>query len=681
MTTIGVDVGGTFTDVVGFDEARGTVIALKVPSTVGREDEGFMAGLAALNDLGEPARHIVHGTTVATNALLQRKLGRVALLTTRGFRDVIEIGRSRRYRRNSLFETLFVRPPPLVDRPLRFEVDERIAADGSIVIPLSEAELDKVAQEIAAADAKAVAICFLNSYVNDAHERAALDYLARALPDVHLCTSTGVHSAYQEFERFTTAALNAALMPVMANYIAGLERGLARRGARCALLIMGSSGGAMRPEVASSLPVRTILSGPAGGVSAARQLAADLKIAEVITYDMGGTSTDVSVVRNGEATVTNEFVHGGTPIRGTMVEINTVGAGAGSIAHVDGSGALAVGPESAGAVPGPACYGLGGEAPTVTDANVLLGRLGIDRPLGGHLHLNPQAARAAIAALAECLEGVTAEELAEGIIRLTVARMVGAIREISLERGLDPRNFTLVAFGGAGPMHAAFVADELGGPAVLIPPLPGNFSALGLIASDVRTEAVRTVLLRLTADAPERLAREGAEMIESTREALIEQGFAGDRLDFELWAEMRYAGQASTFGVLLPPPDMMPGVEAIVRLFLERYEERYGHANPNRPLDIEALRVVGIARTTKPPIAASPSEGAPGDARQAVRSVIFSGARHDCTVYERALLHAGETVDGPAIVEEAGSTTVLPPGWQCRVDALGNLHLSRESVQ
>ena len=680
MTTIGVDVGGTFTDVVSFDEARGTVTSHKVPSTVGREDEGFMAALAALDGAAATARHIVHGTTVATNALLQRKLGRVALLTTRGFRDVIEIGRSRRYRRNSLFDTLFVRPPPLVDRPLRFEVDERIAADGSVVTPLSEAALDEVCRAIAAANTEAVAICFLNTYANDAHERAARDYLARALPDVYLCTSTGVHSAYQEFERFTTAVLNAALMPVMANYIVGLERGLAHHDTERVLLIMGSSGGAMRPEVASRLPVRTILSGPAGGVSAARQLAADLKIAEVITYDMGGTSTDVSVIRNGEPTITNEFIHGGTPIRGTMVEINTVGAGAGSIAYVDASGALAVGPESAGAVPGPACYGQGGEAPTVTDANVLLGRLGTDRPLGGHLRLDPQGARAAIAALARRLEGVTTEELAEGIVRLAVARMVGAIREISIERGLDPRAFTLFAFGGAGPMHAALVADELDGPAVLIPPLPGNFSALGLIASDVRTEAVRTVLLRLGADTPGRLAREGAEMIETAREALVDQGFADDRLDFELWAEMRYAGQASTFAVILPPPDVMPDAEAIGRLFVERYKERYGHANPNRALEIEALRVVGIARTTKPPITAPPVEGTAAAARRASRSVIFAGERHDCVVYDRALLRAGETIDGPAIVEEAGSTTVLPPSWRAQVDAIGNLHLRREKA-
>jgi N-methylhydantoinase A len=651
MTRVGVDVGGTFTDVVAFDEASGALTALKVPSTPGHEERGFLAGLAALPDLAATAAQIVHGTTVATNALLERKGGRVAMLTTRGFRDVIEIGRSRRYKRQSLFDTQFVKPPPLIERPLRFEIDERVAADGQVVRPLTEQGLAEAGTILASASPDAVAICFVNAYANDAHERRAKDWLAAAFPAVYLCTSAEVHSAFQEYERFATAALNAYLMPVMADYIGGLERGLGPAGCDAALLIMGSNAGAMRPAAAARTPVRTILSGPTGGVSAAVRLADAVGLANLITCDMGGTSTDVAVIRNGEPTVTTEYVHAGMPIRGSMVEINTVGAGAGSIARLADDGALTVGPDSAGASPGPACYGFGGREPTVTDANLLIGRLGHSRPLGGHLRLDPEPAGAAVGRLAQAVGGVTAIEMAEGVVRIAVAKMVGAIREISVERGLDPRGFTLLAFGGAGPMHAALVAEQLGG----------------------------NLLARLGADGRETIAAAARELTGRVRDDLLSQGFAADSLAHEVWADMHYTGQAAAFSVRLPDAGAVPDAAGVTRLFLERYEARYGHANPNRSIDIDAVRVVGVARTRKPPVAGRVARaGTPSGAAIERREVVFAGRAYDCPVYDRERLPAGTRISRPAIVEEAGSTTVLPPGWGASLDDLGNLWLRRE---
>ena len=493
----GVDVGGTFTDVVLFDARAQSLRVAKVPSTPSNQSEGVRNGLTAVQpDLGRLDK-LVHGTTVSTNTMLTRTGASVALVTTRGFRDVLEIGRTRRML-PSLYDTTFVRPPPLVPRPLRFEVTERLAAGGAVLVALDERELEALASAIRAARAEAVAICFLHAHVDSTHESRAKDILSRALPDVWITTSSEVVPEFREYERFSTTVINAYLLPVMDRYMSSLRARLGDAGYRGDVFTMSSSGGIMDLDAARRMPVRTILSGPAGGVAGALWIAKVAELRNFITCDMGGTSTDVCLIENLQAASVSETAFAGYPIKGREVAINTVGAGGGSIAFMEAGRALKVGPRSAGAEPGPACYGRGGTEPTVTDANVVLGRLG-PRVLGGVIRPDLAKATAAVAALADRLGVASVEEMAEGVVRIAVAQMANAIREISIERGYDPSDFVLFPFGGAGPMHAAQIAEEIGMREILVPILPGNLSALGLLASDQRYERVQTFMTRLSA--------------------------------------------------------------------------------------------------------------------------------------------------------------------------------------
>ena len=458
----GVDVGGTFTDVVLFDARARSLRVTKVPSTPANQSEGVRVGLQVLlPDLGRLDK-LAHGTTVSTNTMLQASGARVALVTTRGFRDVLEIGRTRRML-PSLYDTTFTRPPPLVPRPLRFEVNERLAADGSVLIALDESELDHIAHAMRMAKAEAVAICFLHAHINATHEARAKEVLQRSLPGVWITTSAEVVPEFREYERFSTTVINAYLLPVMDHYMSSLGARLGEAGYRGKVFTMSSGGGIMDLDAARSMPVRTILSGPAGGVAGALWIAKATDLRDFITCDMGGTSTDVCLIENLQAASVSETAFAGYPIKGREVAINTVGAGGGSVAYMEAGRTLQVGPRSAGAEPGPACYGRGGTEPTVTDANVVLGRLG-PRLLGGVIRPDLQRATVVVAALADQLGVASAEEMAEGIVRIAVAQMANAIREISIERGFHPKDFTVLAFDGGGGFVATGVARELGAP-------------------------------------------------------------------------------------------------------------------------------------------------------------------------------------------------------------------------
>ena len=674
----GVDVGGTFTDIVLFDPHTRELTVAKVPSTPANQAQGVLSGLlAVLPDLGRLAK-LVHGTTVATNTMLERTGAVVAMVTTAGFRDALEIGRTRRML-PSLYDATFVRPPPLVPRPLRFEVVERLAADGSVLTTLDETGLAAIAEQIHATGAEAVAVCFLHAYADASHERRAKELLAAALPGRWITTSAEVVPEFREYERFSTTVVNAYLLPVMDRYIRALRERLAASGYGGEVYTMASGGGIMDIDTACTLPVRTILSGPAGGVAGAIWIARAAGAHNVITCDMGGTSTDVCLIEGGTAMAVNETAFGGYPIKGRGIDINTVGAGGGSVAYIEAGNELKVGPRSAGAIPGPACYGRGGTEPTVTDANVVLGRLGA-RLLGRAIRPDPARARDAVAGLARSLGIASVEAMAEGIVRVAVAQMANAIREISIERGFDPAAFELLAFGGAGPMHATDVADELGIRDVLIPLLPGNLSAFGLIASDQRYERVQTWLARLsTLDATALQAVLDAHVHLGSTE-LRARGFAAGKMRFVHAFDMRYARQA--FELTVELADGFRGVDALRHTFLENYARQYGRADPTGDIEIVNVRTTSIGVTDKPaipPLRVGSKRIA--DAMIAQRALITGGQALTAIVYERDLLPIEQIFEGPAIVEEDGATTVVPPGWRGRRDGSGSLRLSKRLLQ
>jgi N-methylhydantoinase A len=669
----GVDVGGTFTDIVLFDAQRGELIVGKVPSTPANQSQGVLHGLQSVLPALDRLGKLVHGTTVATNTMLQKSGAVVALVTSAGFRDVLEIGRTRRML-PSLYDTTFQRPAPLVARPLRLEVAERLGADGIVLTPLDETGLAGVADAIREAHAESIAVCFLHSYVDATHELRAKAFLRRALPGVWITTSAEVVPEFREYERFSTTVINAYLLPVMDRYMAALSTQLAAHGYRGNVYTMSSGGGIMDLDTARSIPVRTILSGPAGGVTGAIWISRVAGLADVITCDMGGTSTDVCLIENLTPAFVNEAAFAGYPIKGREVAINTVGAGGGSVAYVEGGNTLHVGPRSAGAEPGPACYGRGGTEPTVTDANVVLGRLGT-RLLGRWIRPDRELAIRAVGALADKLGVASIEAMAEGIVRIAVAQMANAIREISIERGYDPSDFVLLAFGGAGPMHATQIADEIAMHEILIPILPGNLSALGLLASDQSYERVRTFVARLSTLDPEPLAAALDEHERLGRDQLSQRGFEPHAMRFRHALDMRYARQA--FELTVDLPGSVRSRAELRKNFLDAYARHYGRADPEGEIEIVNLRTTSVGVTDKP--AFPPVRGAVQRLAHAVtaeRTLVVDGTVLMAAVYERERLPIDVIFEGPAIIEEDGATTVVLPGWRARRDATGNLRLS-----
>jgi len=676
MFIVGIDVGGTFTDLTAVDAATGRVVVTKVPSRPRHEAAAVLEGLAALGIAPRDVRRLVHGTTVGTNAVLERRGAPVAVLTTAGFRDLIEIGRTKR-NIPALFVPTFVRPKPVVERRRRFEVAERLAADGAVLVPLDMASVERALDAAMASGAEAIAVCLLHAYLNPAHERSIADAAKGRCPGVPVSCSADVVAEYREFERFSTTVLNAYLQPLMDGYLGSLEQQLRAVGYAHGVLTVASSGGMMTTETARRLPIKTIFSGPAGGVSQACFAGGIAGVRDLITYDMGGTSTDVCLVRDLTPLATSDGMVGAFPVKVPQIDMHTVGAGGGSLAWLDLDGSLQVGPRSAGAVPGPAAYGLGGTEPTVTDANVVLGRIGTARRLGGSISIDAARARHAVADLAARMGSImTVDALAEGVVRIAVARMTSAIREISIQRGHDPRDFTLIAFGGAGPMHALALADEIGIPRVLVPRHPGNFSALGLLASDIKHDEVRTRVGPLR----ERwalIAGLFAEMEAGVRRQLELEGFDAAQQRMRRSLDLRYRSQAFELNLEV---DAEPALAAVEAAFHARHQAMYGHADPTATVELVNARLSAYGLVAKPAAARLEATGTSLDAALIERRPVrFDGAAHDCPVWERERLPADAELSGPCIVEEFGATTVVPPGWRGALDVHGNLRLERRA--
>ncbi len=682
MLWVGVDVGGTFTDVVVYDEVTGALGVGKAPTHPADPSVGFLNALGKLAvDLQRTGR-VVHGTTIGTNAVLERKGATVGVITTRGFRDTLEIARTNR---TVLYDIRALKPAPLAPRRQIVEVDERLAFDGTVIQPLREAEVRAAVSRLRALDGAggrngggAVVVCFLHSYANPAHERAAARIAEELLPGWFVSTSHEVLPEFREYERFSTAVLNAYIGPKVGGYLTRLSDALTARGYPGELFITTSSGGIMTSRRAARFPVHTVLSGPAGGVAAAVNLGRLTRLPNLITYDMGGTSTDVCLIEGLEPTLTTEQHIAGLPNRTPQIEINSIGAGGGSLAWIDAGGALRVGPRSAGADPGPACYGRGGTEATITDANLVLGRIAADLPLAGEVALDERLARAAIHGLLPRVPGVTGEaELADGIVRIAVARMVSAIKEISIAKGHDPRDFVLLAYGGAGPMHAALIAEEVEVPRVLVPTAPGNFSAFGSLISDLRHDHVRTRLVNTRrgnfADVQEAFAE-----LEAEAGAMLErEGIPPDRVELLRALGMRYVGQS--WELLVRVPDGADSMAALEEAFHATHERRYGHASGGAA-EIVNFRVTGVGVIAKPSLPRWSVTGPVADARRAERPVYFEGAFVSVSVYQRERLPVGGRLAGPAIVEEMGSTTVVPPRWTGTVGAWGELLLERRTL-
>jgi len=660
MMRLGVDVGGTFTDVVTVD-TTGRVVTAKVPSTPRDSSSGVIAGWQALDEPAERVEVFAHGTTVATNALLERRGGRTALVTTEGFRDLIEIGRQDRA---SLYDLTRHRPPPLVPRELRFVVRERMGP-GGVVRPLDPASLGAAVEAVAAAGVDAVAVCLLFGFLHPAHERAVGRALRARLPDVAVSLSYEVLPEFREYERMSTTVADAYLRPRLSAHLRRLEG----RSAQVGLpepLVMQSSGGVADAGTAARHPARFVLSGPAGGVVGASHVARLSGYPNVLTFDMGGTSTDVAPVVDGRVQLTSESVVAGVPLRLPMVDVHTVSAGGGSIAWVDEGGALRVGPRSAGAEPGPAGYGLGGVEPTVTDANLVLGALPDRGRLGGELVLRRDLAERPLARLGERL-GLDARQAALGVVRVADTEMVRALRLVSVERGLDPRDFALVAFGGAGGLHACAVADELGCRTVLVPRAAGVLSALGLAISEVRRDYLRPVPVG------DRTAQDGGNGLETEFAALEAAARADlDAPTTQRLADLRYAGQSFELTV--------PGSTAaqLEPAFHAGHERRYGHRIDDEPVEIVNLRLVATLPGARPdlfePVAVA------GGAVVGRREVLVDGGLVHAAVLDRTRMGRGSRVPGPAVVEFPEATCLVRPGWSGVVDDFGTLVLTRESA-
>ena len=678
---VGIDTGGTFTDLVAVDAGRGRYRYHKVPTLTADPAQGILDGIAELLDQNGLKRgdvtFLVLGTTLATNSVLEGKWARTALITTAGFRDVLELARQRR---PHYFNLDVPKPMPPASRDCRIEVAERIGADGAVVVPLEEAQVSNAIDTLKGAAVEAVAICFMHAYANPGHEERAAALVRKRWPGVYVCASHEVLAEFREFERFATTAVNASLMPVMDRYLDSFEQGVAGLGIRQPPRVMQSNGGAVSPGAVRKLPINTFFSGPAGGVIGSAGLGRQLGLPNLVTFDMGGTSTDVCLIRDGEPAQKSERQMGGFPVRTRTLDIHTIGAGGGSIAWIDAGGLLKVGPQSAGAYPGPAAYGRGGTAATVTDANVVLGRLNPVSLLGGRMAVHANRAREAIAALAGRL-GVDPVRAAAGVIEIINANMMGAVRVISVEEGEDPRDFALVAFGGAGPLHAADVARQMGMPNVLVPPRPGLLSAIGLLHANVRGDFSLT---RLT-----RAERDGLPVLNSGLAALKRRGaawLAGEgerRAKFDWFADLRYRGQNSELIMELKRERLDAStLAALVEAFHHRHEDHYGYDMRSQPVEIVNVRLVVTAkRRAAPRESVQLARGAIKDALLDRRKVWFPETGFVVTpVYDRDRLPAGCRIAGPAIVEQMDATTVVPPGATLRGDKLGYLHMELGSI-
>ena len=677
---IALDTGGTFTDLAACDRATGQVRTTKSLTDYDDLVEGVARCLDKAGVALDEADFIKFGTTLVINTFLQRSGARVALVTTPGFADVLHL---RRGNRPVPFDLRFAYDPALVPRSLCFEVPERIDAEGNVLVPLDHDAVARLAGTLRAAGVQAVAVAFLHSWRNPAHERAAVSVLRDALPDMYVSASSDLSREFHEYERASTAAANAYVGPVLSDYVGRLNARLRQGGFARSLYLMASNGGACSVQRACAQPVALVESGPVGGCLGAAAYAAELRLPRAIAFDMGGTTAKCALVRDGAFEVTSPYYVGGKkhgfPVRGAVVDIVEVGAGGGSIAWLDEAGRMNVGPRSAGSSPGPACYGRGGAEPTITDANLLLGRIDPDRFLGGEMALDVPAAQDAMARVAAALgyvgqQGV--DRAALGVVELGTIIMASAIKRITIERGHDPRDFALVVFGGGGPLHGAALARELAIPVVIVPPEPGVFSALGMLLADARSDATATFLRPLDAASIAEMAGEFARMEREAADALAEEGEGGALL-FERQAEMRYRGQRATLKCALGAA----ADEAEIRArFEDAYRFRYGHMETGSPLEFVNLLLTATSRIARPEparLAVLPT-GAPVPA--GARKVRFGDAELPTTIWRRAELPAGFSATGPAVIEEYGSTTLVGPRDLFAVGRLGEIRIDIDAA-
>lgn len=674
---VGVDSGGTFTDVCLFDDDTGRLDIWKVPSTPDDPSRGIAQGVEeGLCEVGSTASAVTflgHGTTVATNALIEHKGVKTGLIVTDGFRDLLEIGRQKR---PSLYDMDVDKPQDLVTRDLRVQVEERIRSNGSVERPLDLEGVRRAARAFRDADVKAVAICFLYGFLNPVHEAAARQVVEEELPGVFVSVSHEVAPEFREFERLSTATVNAYLGPVMKRYIERLQRRFDDLGLAVAPNLTQSNGGVIGFEAASSLPVRTVLSGPSTGVVAAQAIGKMAGIENLITFDMGGTSSDVALLHEGICKLTGEALVHGYPIKAPMLDIHTVGAGGGSIAYVDSGGLLKVGPRSAGAYPGPVAYGNGSTEPCVTDANVVLQTLNPAEILGGRMKVHRDLAVQSIARLATQL-GMEVMQVAQGIISVVTANMAKAIRVISVQRGYDPRDYTLIAFGGAGPLHAARLAKELDIKRILVPRTPGALCALGLLLTDLRSDFAITRLLPLETKSLEAV-KEGFEDLGARADAWFEsESIAEERRLVTRSADMRYQGQNYELSVPLPPgPINCETLAALATGFEAAHRQRFGFVAEGEPVQVVTLRVEAAGIVHKAEFTERGDAGPSAEAaRIGQREVYFPEYERmvECPVYNRDKLQVGNRFEGPAIVEQMDTTTLVLPGMTARVDPYLNL--------
>jgi N-methylhydantoinase A len=652
----GVDVGGTFTDVVAYDERAGEIRVAKVPTETGDAPASVVHALARVERADAPARSLAHGTTIVTNAIVEGRLAPVGLIATRGFRDVLEIARMNRAHLYRL--DLRARPAPLVPRHRRREITERVGPDGRVHVALAIAEIPAVIDALAREGVDAVAVALLHSYANPAHERALRQPLERRF--AHVCVSSDINAEFREYERTATTVLNAGVMPLAARYLDGLTAALARP-----IHLLHSAGGMMSVAAAKVRPLALAMSGPAAGVAAAAFVADTLGLSRALAFDMGGTTTDVCLVTDGVAETAAERRIGDHPVRLPSVAVESIGAGGGSIARVDEVGALKVGPQSAGATPGPACYGQGGTEPTVTDANLVLGYLPPDRVYGGSIRLDPARAREAVRVLGQRL-GLSAVEAAHGIVEVANANMLRALRRVSVERGYDLRAFALIAYGGAGPVHAGALARECGIRHVVVPAVSGAFSALGCLVSPLRYDVMQTHRVRLADGDGAPVENRFRDLEAQCLPPLLDEGHRPGRITLGRSVDLRYAGQNYELEVA-----WADDATALRRAFEARHLQLYGYATGE---SVECVNLRVSARVLAEPLALPRSEpGAIPVERGRHRAFFPETGELELPTFDRGELGAGVSIAGPALIEDAWSTTLVYPGQHCRVHAAGHL--------
>ncbi|MCD6484230.1 MAG: hydantoinase/oxoprolinase family protein [Candidatus Odinarchaeota archaeon] len=693
---ISFDIGGTFTDIILFDRASGHILKeIKVPSTPQAPEKAIQAVLATNLTEEEKTKisHVFHATTIATNALLGQihlELPKTFLLTTKGFRDIIEIGRQRR---PVLYDLFFEKPKPIIPRRYRFEIEERLNHNGEILIPLNMGDLEKISQVIAQEKPKSVAISLLHSYSNPIHEVKIKEYLLKKHPELYVSLSSEISPEHREYERTSTTAVNAVLMPIVSRYLSSLEKIFKDAGINAPIFIMQSNGGVGKSSFIKKAPVSIIESGPSAGVVATQFIAKLLKIPHALSFDMGGTTAKAGTVINFEISLTAEYevggaVHsgritkgGGYPIRFPFIDLAEISSGGGSIAWIDEGGALRVGPISAGADPGPACYGKGGENPTITDANLVLGRLNPKGLLNETFKVCPNLARQAIHEKICMNTGLSLTEATFGIIKIANTNMSRILRIVTIERGHDPRKFSMIAYGGAGPMHACALAEDLGIKRVVVPPLPGLFSAMGLLLTDIRHSFVKSIRKEIKSLSPTYLEKNFLELEERGASILKEEGCSAESIVHTRFVEMRYKGQGFELMIPVTSKDIEIGSHMLVKKFEDKHKALYGYVMVNENIELINIRVnsTGIL---KKPVLQRISQGENENPEKAIkeyRDVFFEyfGDYEKTPIFDRTKLKAGHVVIGPAIIEQYDSTTVIPPRWEATVDKYGVLLLKR----